>query len=232
MAPGLDSQGAWQQWLRNPQIIDEPLGKVPLKQIPPLLRRRFSALGKCAMGAVLPLLGEGETMPSIFASRHGDTPLTLSLLEDMGRDEPMSPTGFSLAVHNAVSGLFSIARNDTCETTSIAAMDGLVLHALLEAVGQLQVSERVLCVIYDVPLPDLYRNYSNSDTFPYAIALVLNRAKGDSYCLEQCASSVQVATSLPDGLDSEPLRFLELLAGISAEMQAESNGSDWRIAKA
>lgn len=184
------------------------------------------------MGAALPLLIENEALPSIFASRHGDTPLTLSLLEEMGRGEPMSPTGFSLAVHNAVSGLFSIARKDTCETTTVVAMEALVVHALLEAVGQLQDHERVLCVIYDVPLPDFYRNYCDGDAFPYAIALVLSRTKGDGYYLEQNESLQQVATSLPQGLDSEPLRLLEVLTGLSAQMLVDLNGSYWRIAKA
>ncbi|MEH6579251.1 MAG: beta-ketoacyl synthase chain length factor [Amphritea sp.] len=232
MAPGLETTEAWKRWLQHPQAVHDPLGKVPLKQIPPMLRRRFSTLGKCAVGAALPLLDEAEAMPSIFASRHGDTALTLSLLEDMGRDEPMSPTGFSLAVHNAVSGLFSIARKDLSEVTSIAAMEGLVVQTLLEAVGQLQESNRVLCVIYDVPLPDLYRRYSDGDSFPYAIAMIVSRTEGEAYSLMQCEPGEQVQCSaLPVSLDSEPLRFVGLLADTASEMASEVNGVTWRIAK-
>jgi hypothetical protein len=38
----------------------------------------------------------------------------------------MSPPSFSLAVHNAINGLFSIARKDSSSVTAIVAMQGLV----------------------------------------------------------------------------------------------------------
>ncbi|MBY4676107.1 beta-ketoacyl synthase chain length factor [Marinobacterium sp. CAU 1594] len=228
----MESREAWLSWLQNPQPIDRPLGKVSLRQFPLMLRRRFSTLGKCAMGAVLPLLNEGEKIPSIFASRHGDTALTLSLLESMGRDEPMSPTGFSLAVHNAVSGLFSIARQDLHEVTSIAANEGLVVQTLLEAVGQLQDAERVLCVVYDVPLPDLYSRYSESEPFPYAIAMIISRSEGEPFNLGPCDALAKPIAELPNDLNTESLRFLRLLVGDSTVADTELNGVIWRIARA
>ncbi|OMH31859.1 hypothetical protein BGP75_16330 [Motiliproteus sp. MSK22-1] len=240
MAPGLQTKEAWRDWLLHPERIDSPLGKVSLKQIPPLLRRRFSPLGKCAMGAILPILEDGESIPSIFASRHGDTELSLSLQKDMGLDEPMSPTGFSLAVHNAVSGLFSIARKDTSEITSISAMEALVLQALLEAVGQLQVSARVLCVVYDMPLPEPFSRFTKGDQFPYAIAMILSQTTGDSYSIEQCGNINDIieppSVSKPINselkqINSEPLRFLQLLTDISSATDSQLNGASWRIAK-
>lgn len=231
LAPDLNCVEDWQCWLQQPQAIEAELGKVPLKQIPPILRRRFSTLGKCAAGAALPLLQEGESIPSVFASRHGDTALTLSLLEEMGRDEPMSPTGFSLAVHNAVSGLFSIARQDTSEVTAIAASQGLVSQALIETAGQLLHRERVLCVIYDVPLPALYQNYTRSDPFPYAIAMILNRNKGERYSLEQSDHATDSATQLTAELDTQPLRLIELLAGVSSKAVFESKRSGWLLSR-
>ncbi|MFV9616351.1 MAG: beta-ketoacyl synthase chain length factor [Gammaproteobacteria bacterium] len=234
IAPGLETREAWQNWLKHPEAVPATLGKMPLKEVPPMLRRRFGTLGKCAMAAALQVLNEDESIPGIFSSRHGDTALTLSLLEEMGRDEPMSPTGFSLAVHNAVSGLFSIVRKDTSMVTSLAAMEGLVLHTLLEAVGQLQVSDRVLCVIYDIPLPDLYRHYCTGDDFPYAIAVILGNADGESYSIEPCEQVIPGKNSPFQGslpMNLEPIRFLELLAGISTEMGVELNGAAWRIAK-
>ena len=89
IAPGLESRDDWNQWLRHPVAIKEPLGKIPLKTIPAMLRRRFSTLGRCAIGAAMPLVEDIAAIPSIFASRHGDTEMSLSLLEAMGRDEPM-----------------------------------------------------------------------------------------------------------------------------------------------
>lgn len=234
MAPELETREAWQHWLKHPQKLPETLGKVSLEKVPPMLRRRLGTPGKCAMAAALQVLNEDEHIPGVFASRHGDTALTLSLLEEMGRDEPMSPTGFSLAVHNAVSGLYSIARKDTSMVTSLAAMEGLVLHTLLEAAGQLQVSDRVLCVIYDIPLPELYRRYCTGNDFPYAIAMIISHTGGVKYTIEQCEQVIHNNTpslqgSLP--MDLELVRFLELLAGISTGMEVALNGATWRIAK-
>jgi len=232
LAPGLNTREQWQDWLLQPQPLDAELGKVSLKQIPPILRRRFSTLGKCAVGAALPLLQEGESIPSVFASRHGDTGLTLSLLEEMGKDEPMSPTGFSLAVHNAVSGLFSIARNDTSEVTAIAACEGLVTQALIETAGQLLNRERVLCVIYDVPLPALYRNYTETDPFPYAIAMVLSRNTGEQFSFAQTDSPLLSESKLSSELDTQPLRLIELLAGVSGQADFHAKGCNWLLSKA
>lgn len=234
LAPELETRESWQHWLKHPEKLPETPGKVSLEKVPPMLRRRFGTPGKYAMAAALQVLNEGEAVPGIFSSRHGNTALTLSLLEEMGRDEPMSPTSFSLAVHNAVSGLFSIARKDTSMVTSLAAMEGLVLHTLLEAAGQLQVSDRVLCVIYDIPLPELYRRYCTGNDFPYAIAMIISHTGGVKYSIEQCEQVIPNNTSpLPGSLsmDLEPFRFLELLAGISTEMGVELNGATWRIAK-
>jgi len=231
LAPGLNTREQWQDWLQQPQPIGAELGKVPLKQIPPILRRRFSTLGKCAVGAALSLLHEGESIPCVFASRHGDIELTFSLLQEMGKDEPMSPTGFSLAVHNAVSGLFSIARKDTCEVTAIAASEGLVTQALIETAGQLINRERVLCVIYDVPLPALYQSYTETDPFPYAVAMVLSRHTGEQFSFAQTDSSSLSESKLPSELDTQPLRLIELLAGVNSQTDFHAKGSNWQLSK-
>ena len=231
IAPGIETREAWLEWLSDPVSVPDSLGKFSLKQIPPMQRRRFSELGKCAAGAALPLLSENESIPGIFASRHGDTNLTLSLLQGIGRDEPMSPTGFSLAVHNALSGLLSIARKDISEVTAIAASEGLILQSLLEAVGQLQDRERVLCVIYDVPLPELYRRYCESDPFPYAIAMILRREASESsmpFTIQQMGSA-ETNRSQTEGFSaSETVKFLNLLCGRVTEMNCVLNGLSWR----
>lgn len=232
IAPGLETHEDWSSWLKNPSPLDEKLGKVSLKQFPPMLRRRFSTLGKCAMGAVLPLLNDTDSMPSVFASRHGDTELTLSLLTEMGLEEPMSPTGFSLAVHNAVSGLFSIGRKDTQAVTSIAAMEGLVLQSLFEVAAQVPEEDRVLCVIYDIPLPHLYAEYCESDPFPFAIAMVFGRNGSTSLHLSTAnTESVPVEKRLPANFDIDPLRLIRLLSGEVDVIELEANGVSWVVAK-
>lgn len=226
LAPDLVEASAWRAWLEKPFPLEPHLHKLPLKPISPMLRRRFTELGRCAAGAGLPLLEGVDAIPGVFASRHGDTPLTLSLLEGIADEQPMSPTGFSLAVHNAVSGLLSIARKDVSEVTAIAATDNLIPLALLEAIMQLQEREQVLCLIYDVPLPDLYQPYSACEPFPFALAMLLSRNEGVDMTLEQ--------RGLPQGQKSESelhqmMRFLcELENNVRFSSKA---GADWQLCR-
>jgi hypothetical protein len=221
-APGLENKTAWAEWLLSPHPLPAELLKVSLKQIPPMLRRRFTELGKCVASAALPLLDDIEPIPGVFASRHGDTHLTLSLLEGIADQSEMSPTGFSLAVHNAVSGLLSIARKDVSAVTAIAATEALIPHALLEAVTQLQDSEQVLCVIYDVPLPALYRSYCMTEVYPFAVAMIVSRDEGESVVLDNVDASPS-----PEAGGNDTERLLRFLCGLDTQAFFGSVGSDW-----
>jgi len=228
LAPGLENETDWLSWLENRPTPENLSINANLKQIPPILRRRFNALGKCAMGAVTQLLENDQKLPSIFASRHGDTPLTLSLLESMAKDEPMSPTGFSLAVHNAVSGLYSIAKKDNSAVTAISSMQGLIINTLCEAVGQLQDSERVLCVIYDVPLPAIYQKSCKGDSFPFAVAMLINRSKGQLFQLKQNLTPGPAKNLLATDDIGD---FVACLLGATEQYQDNLNGVNWNLVK-
>jgi len=227
VAPSLESKSDWQEWISDPSpIIDNTLN-VNLKHIPMMLRRRFNALGKSAMGAIGQLSLEDQSIPCIFASQHGDTHLTLSLLEGIGRQEDMSPTGFSLAVHNAISGLYTIATKNESSVTAISAMQGHIASALFETLSQLQVSERVLCVIYDTQLPELYRPYSQSTDFPYAIAIVFSREHGDSLSLEYTAPLNNIDEL--STYESELKAFIAFLLNDSNVFTCSNNGTNWTL---
>ncbi|MBV1788295.1 beta-ketoacyl synthase chain length factor [Marinobacterium sp. D7] len=225
VAPGLESKAQWRSWLERPFPLSSDLHKVSLTQVSPILRRRFTELGRCAASAALPLLENIDAVPGVFASRHGDTPLTLSLLEGIAEDQPMSPTGFSLAVHNAVAGLLSIARKDVSEATSIAATENLIPLALLEAVTRLQEHEQVLCIIYDVPLPELYRPYAESESYPFALAMRLSRREGVDMVLEH-----GLHHQLQSEEASDLLRVMRLLCDLDGTANFRSgSGVGWSL---
>ncbi len=230
LAPTLDSHDDWIGWLQTPHPLSSTFDSLSIKQVSPLLRRRFNALGKCAMSTLLSIVDSTDRLPSVFASRHGDTALTLSLLENIGKKEPMSPTDFSLAVHNAVSGLYTIAQKDTSAVTAIASMEGLITHALIEAIGQLHDSPRVLCVIYDAPLPALYHSSCLSESFPYSIALILNKDHGSSYSLEQLTPPIAEKHSVLTTHPTTELKpFISLLTGLTTSMTSTFNHSTWSL---
>jgi len=235
LAPGLDTIEAWQNWLVNPAQNLSDDQSISLKSISPMIRRRFRTLGKYAVGSALPLLKDNESIPSIFSSRHGDTPVTLSLLEDIGRGEAISPTAFSLAVHNAVGGLFSIARKDTSAITSIAPTEYLVFQTLCEALGQLQNVEKLLCVIYDVPLPEFFSQYEDGDSFPYAIAMIISRSGRQAFELEDSTASVQESGITPSKdpgiIDPESFSLIKMLTGLPGSMDLGPKNNGWSLRK-
>jgi hypothetical protein len=95
----------------------------------------------------------------VFASRHGELGYTVALLRALAAREPLSPTVFSLSVHNAAAGLFSALRGDRAASTAVTAGEDTLGYALLEAHCQLAAEpERPVLMVYgDEPLPQEYR---------------------------------------------------------------------------
>jgi len=128
-------------------------------------------------------LAEGRpAMPLVFVSRHGETPRNLAILKDLAVKEPLSPTQFSLSVHNAIIGQWSIMRGDTSEMTALAGeADGLEM-AMLEALTFLaEGAPAVLLVIGEEAQPLPYAPFIDDVPFPYALALLLT--PGDDWNL-------------------------------------------------
>lgn len=121
-APGLASADEWEQWSRTPTRLQDSNEAPDVSFLPAMQRRRLGRMARMAFAVGWPLSDGHERMPLVFVSRHGETPRTFDILRDLAADEPMSPTQFSLSVHNAVIGLWSILRGETSEMTALAAM--------------------------------------------------------------------------------------------------------------
>lgn len=227
VAPGLTSEKDWSDWLDSRICSgDEDNIKLGLKKISPILRRRFTKMGKVAAASLCGLELEQNT-PLVFASRHGDVDLTLSLLQNIASDQDLSPTGFSLAVHNAIAGLLSIAQKDTSPITSVAACQDMLPIALLEAITQLQDFPKVVCLICDTPVPEIYQPYTESSDIPYAIALLLSRDNGVALSLSK--SSMQ--EDGPEEAESDYQSLLALLLAKQTEVVFPNNNASlhWKL---
>ena len=74
--------------------------------MPAMMRRRLNRVGRMACHVAYGS-DNGQTADAIvFASRYGDTDKTLSLLGDLVKGEPLSPTGFGMSVHNAIAAQY------------------------------------------------------------------------------------------------------------------------------
>lgn len=173
-APGLESEDDWRAWCSAPTVVPDDQQQPDVSFLPAMQRRRLSRLARMLFHVAWPLAEGQGPLPLVFASRHGETPRTLAILNELAKDEPLSPTQFSLSVHNAIIGLWSILRDDNSEMTAMAAAGDGLEQAMLEAGGMLaEGTGAVLLVIAEELPPDLYTPYIDDVPFSYALALLL-----------------------------------------------------------
>jgi hypothetical protein len=204
-APGLTTPEAWTQWARAPHRI-VPGGEPGVKAMPAMLRRRAGFLGKMALEVAYRCLdgrgdGRGE-IPTVFCSRHGEVSRALELLSDLARGEALSPTAFSMSVHNATAGLLTIARADRANHIALAAGAATIEHAVIEACGLLaDGAAMVLLVASDCQLPELFLPFQDCEEQPHAWAWLMTAAADDAIALSWSASDQAPSSGMPGGLE-------------------------------
>jgi beta-ketoacyl synthase-like protein len=197
--------------------------------MPAMMRRRVERLGRFALQAAYGCHGESPSAPVIFASRYGDISRSVDLLRQLARSEPLSPTSFSLSVHNAIGALYSIARGDTSAYTAVAAGEETVEAAFLEASGLLaDGAKNVLVVVYDEPLPEPLRHFTEPVDFPRAWACWLRAAENAlGYSLTCHAADDTQDGHSADGLPGD-LTVLRFLVSNQARLDHRVGARCWR----
>jgi hypothetical protein len=179
-----------------------------------MLRRRLGPVARAALNVAHRCLGERNGVPMVFASRHGELARTLTMLKDLAAGEEVSPATFSLSVHNASAGVFSIARQDTAPATAIAAGDETLGMALVEALARLSPEQpQVLLVYADAPVPERYAQDIASTETPHALALLLDI---------RSPSRLHVATQRPSTVPSDHMMGLSLLNVLAGHSPRET----------
>jgi hypothetical protein len=173
-ASGLNDGQSWQPWVdgtEHPIAGDPPL----LDHVKPIQRRRLNPVARGAFHCAQQCLKGKKPIATIFCSAHGEGPRAAGLLESIAREEPLSPNAFSLSVHNAVAGLFGIFTAESAPSLSIAAGIEGAGAAFLEAWCRLreQRSGTVLVVLYDDPMPELFR-VDDAPPVPLAAGFLLS----------------------------------------------------------
>ncbi len=117
-----------------------PLNDNNLKDLPVAMRRRLTPLGrkttqilnKCENNS------KNKSIPWVVSCRHGDATRRLNLLASLAKNEMLSPTDFSMSVHNAIIGMHSIATGNKFTHTALAAGIDSFESGLLETIALLK----------------------------------------------------------------------------------------------
>jgi hypothetical protein len=206
----LGTPAAWAAWSLVPSRIDAQ-GEPAVAAMPAMLRRRAGFLGKMALEVAYQCLDGRSDVPAVFCSRHGEVGRALGLLDDLAGHQPLSPSAFGLAVHNASAGLFSIARSDRANHLALAAGSVTVEHAVVEACALLaDGAPMVLLVAYDTALAAPLSGFADCDEQSWAWAWLMTAPTHDVISLGLSAAC-QGDTLQMDGLGApgglDVLRF-------------------------
>lgn len=164
---------------------------VDLDFIEPIVRRRLSSLSRIALKVAHDCASDLQSVRVVFASRHGELRRTTDILRAVSEGEPVSPTSFSLAVLNAMTGIFGIARGDRAPASAISAGAQTLGMALLEAYAQFvsDPSTPVLVVYADEPADTAYGAVDDEVKGGALAVLLDNRpAAGKLICTMSSAS--------------------------------------------
>jgi hypothetical protein len=136
-------------------------------------RRRLSPLARACFHCASRVRPAGDAR-MVFASRHGEADRTLAILRDLAAEAEVSPTLFSMSVHNSVPGLWSILNGNRAAFCAVAAGPATFGWGLVEALAAWEAdrSAPVLYVYGDDRLPEPWAG-STPAGMPHAVALLV-----------------------------------------------------------
>jgi len=228
-ALGINDIHDWLNGSKGDPVLQQDKTVIPAS-VPKMFQRRLSPLAKAVFNSADKCIVTGEQIPTIFSSAHGEICKSLEMLNTIQASDEVSPTAFSLSVHNAIAGLFSIIHTIQQEITVIAPGQEGIAPAFIEGPGILQEgADAVLLVIYDEPIADFYTvapfnlNADNTSALTLRIALT-----GDGLPLQLSRSSM----TRDDG--EQPIQlfaFLRFLLDEARSLSLGNRGHSWRWQK-
>lgn len=173
--PGVTDAAGRQRWAKDGETAAP--ARPDMSFVAPLQRRRLSEVTRIAFAVAAECLDEGEPGPGfVFCSRYGEYASSFESLQQIVRNEPISPTAFSMSVHNTAAGQLAVHRKDRAPCSALAAGESTLETGFVEAFAQIGESGRpVMLVYHDQPLPELYREQSTTVRSSLALAMLLDR---------------------------------------------------------
>lgn len=189
------------------QTLPNQTGSADVSFLPMMQRRRLSPLARAACAVAWHCrLARGD-MPAVFFSCHGESQYYLEILSGLASDGSVSPSRFSLCVHNAIGGLHSLHSESFQAYVSLAGGSEGFFTPFLEAAGLLLEAPQVLLVWYEQPLPESYQAYLALSGQTWALAMVLSNAGQPGPQL----NLLREATNIPPDSDSNETDLLQAI---------------------
>jgi len=205
-------------------FFDTAVGTADVAYVAPLYRRRLGRLARGMLHCAGRVCPEPLDMRVVFASRHGEMERTVAVLQDLALGNEISPTLFSLSVHNSVAGLWSILKANRGPSTALAAGAETFVWGLLDAYSAIEEdpSKPVLYVFGDDRLPDLFQPFLPAEVVPHAFALLLGTPAERTLEITWDSDREGEASMIP-----QSLHFLQATGSTSGSEPWLGRGGAW-----
>jgi hypothetical protein len=199
-------------------------GKPEVAFVEPMLRRRLSRMARGFFHCAQRLSPPGEVRV-VHGSRHGEADRTLALLQDLAAQRELSPTLFSMSVHNAVPGLWSIFKGNHAPITAVAAGPETFGWTLVEAIAAWKAdpASPVLCLYAEDRLPEPWAEGVPQPGL-HVVALLLGGQEGPGFSLLREPGGDGLVSSLP-----QARHFLEAWRGGEAAWTGAGSSWHWQF---
>ncbi len=185
--PGISSEEALSAWAQSGRPIDAKAEILFDKKLPMMAARRLDKGTRLALEVSLSLLEGRKADALVFSSRHGELPKSEKLLSIIQQGRDVSPTDFSMSVHNAAAGTLTIREKLCIPSASISSGADSFHSGLIEAYGQLcSGAESVLLIDFENPMPPMLGDSFDHkfEPFYYAFGCLLTKGKDISIDME------------------------------------------------
>lgn len=171
-------------------------------KIPAMLSRRLTTGAKYAV-QLSSCFSEQKIDAVVFSSRHGELKRNEKILLNIAKDEAVSPTDFSMSVHNVAVSQFLIAQHLRVPYSSVAAGANTFVQSLYEIEAFLLAGyQNILYVDFDSQIPDVFSAHITNDvlSLSYATAFLIKRGGHFELQSSSCNHSNGLATNCPQSL--------------------------------
>jgi hypothetical protein len=219
--------GKWQAWACSTSSLPDHEETAAVRMMPPLLRRRAYPLGRAALEVLYAPTLACDGQPIVYCSRHGEMVRSFNLLQALAAEGQVSPQEFSMSVHNAVLGLFLIARKSRTSVVALASENRLALSGMIEALTLIaDGAPSVILLFCDAPLPTLFRHFVKNEPNCFAFALEMTAGKDYRLVYGDATPSMEIDPAL------SPDSALPLLRFVLDETQGAlplTETADWQL---
>lgn len=224
-APGIDTPSAWNLWAQGKLPIQHE-GSPDVGFLSAMFRRRLSRLSRMALRVAHDCLPASRpAIYTVFCSRHGELERTMELLGSIVAGEPLSPTGFSMSVHNTASGLYSIANQDKSPSSAVASGLDTLESAFLDAAAFLHThtASKVMLVVADDTLPKPFTDLTEAASPPHAAAFLLSNRKHTT----RLSLGFNTDNNAKESNEPHALAVLRFLAGKDQQLTLKGDRLTW-----